>query len=78
MTSPGFHIEPQHSSALGSTVGRPKEPRWSAGVGQGKLGEQRGGAAGGAQQGGAAAGVIQGGNPGLKIPKNVGLSEIHR
>jgi len=39
---------------------RPKEPRGSAGVGQGELCEQRGGAGGGAQQGGAAPGVIQG------------------
>lgn len=40
--------------------GAPKEPRGSAGVGQGELCEQRGGAGGGAQQGGAAPGVIQG------------------
>lgn len=39
----------------------PEEPRGSAGVGQGELCEQRGGAGGGAQQGGAAPGVIQGG-----------------
>ena len=48
----------------------PKEPRGSAGLGQGELGEQRVGPGGGAQQGRAVAGVIQGapgGPPGVVI-----------